>query len=207
MAYKSKTTLETDNTDDFTTNGNRSITAEILRGWNQDILDSLYLGEYDGTTLLYEPDTLTKTGLLVINATTGQDFNVNGTTELTIEPDLVEAQNNLGTLGYLRYGVSTFGDAGFASTYYTDSDGVVLLGRRGVTSPSTEFLLANGVGGSVFDVPTGTANTRFYGSILQDNSTEDLGIIDSGSTSATEQDWIEVTVGGNTGYIRVFATK
>ena len=37
--------------------------------------------------------------------------------------------------------------------------------------------------------------------------TEDLTVQDAGSTSATEQDWIEVTVGGNTGYIRVFATK
>ncbi len=38
-------------------------------------------------------------------------------------------------------------------------------------------------------------------------STEDLEIVDAGSTSATEQDWIEVEVGGNQGYIRVYATK
>ncbi|KKM03805.1 hypothetical protein LCGC14_1770760 [marine sediment metagenome] len=37
--------------------------------------------------------------------------------------------------------------------------------------------------------------------------TEEITIVDAGSTSATEQDWIEVTVGGNTGYIRVFAAK
>lgn len=40
-----------------------------------------------------------------------------------------------------------------------------------------------------------------------DLATEDLDIVDAGSTGATEQDWIEVKVGGNTGYIRVFATK
>jgi len=40
-----------------------------------------------------------------------------------------------------------------------------------------------------------------------DLATEDLEIVDAGSTSATEQDWIEVQVGGNTGYIRVYATK
>ncbi len=38
-------------------------------------------------------------------------------------------------------------------------------------------------------------------------STEDFAVVDAGSTGATEQDWIEVKVGGNTGYIRVFATQ
>ena len=42
---------------------------------------------------------------------------------------------------------------------------------------------------------------------LNSNGTEDLIFTDAGSTSATEQDWIEVTVGGTTGYIRVYATK
>jgi len=38
-------------------------------------------------------------------------------------------------------------------------------------------------------------------------ATENFAVVDAGSTSATEQDWIEVTVGGITGYIRVYATK
>lgn len=37
--------------------------------------------------------------------------------------------------------------------------------------------------------------------------TEDLEIVDAGSAAATEQDWIEVEVGGNQGYIRVYAAK
>ena len=37
--------------------------------------------------------------------------------------------------------------------------------------------------------------------------TENLEVVDSGSAAATEQDWIEVEVGGNQGYIRVFAAK
>lgn len=46
------------------------------------------------------------------------------------------------------------------------------------------------------------------GSLMEWNfATEDLEFVDAGSTSATEQDWIEVQVGGNTGYIRVYATK
>lgn len=38
-------------------------------------------------------------------------------------------------------------------------------------------------------------------------ATEDLELVDAGSASATEQDWIEVEVGGTTGYIRVYASK
>lgn len=37
--------------------------------------------------------------------------------------------------------------------------------------------------------------------------TENLEIVDAGSTGATGQDWIEVQVGGVTGYIRVYASK
>ena len=38
-------------------------------------------------------------------------------------------------------------------------------------------------------------------------ATERLDLIDAGSAGATEQDWIQVKVGGNTGYIRVYAAK
>ena len=38
-----------------------------------------------------------------------------------------------------------------------------------------------------------------------DLATEDLEIVDAGSAGATEQDWVEVKVGGNTGYLRVYA--
>ena len=40
-----------------------------------------------------------------------------------------------------------------------------------------------------------------------DLATEDLEIVDAGSAAATEQDWIEVEVGGVQGYIRVYAAK
>lgn len=46
------------------------------------------------------------------------------------------------------------------------------------------------------------------GTLLTLNTqTEILDFIDAGSTGATEQDWIEVAVDGNTGYIRVYASK
>ncbi|MBU2551928.1 MAG: hypothetical protein KKB20_26195 [Proteobacteria bacterium] len=40
-----------------------------------------------------------------------------------------------------------------------------------------------------------------------DLATEDLAFVDAGSDGASEQDWIQVKVGENTGYIRVFAAK
>jgi hypothetical protein len=46
------------------------------------------------------------------------------------------------------------------------------------------------------------------GSLMEWNfATEDLEFVDAGSAAATEQDWIEVQIGGNTGYIHVFAAK
>lgn len=50
--------------------------------------------------------------------------------------------------------------------------------------------------------------TTSPGSLMEWNmATEDLEFVDAGSAGATEQDWIEVQVGGATGYIRVFPTK
>ena len=42
---------------------------------------------------------------------------------------------------------------------------------------------------------------------LFDLATEDLDFVDAGSVGATQQDWVEITVGGVTGYIHVFAAK
>jgi len=52
-----------------------------------------------------------------------------------------------------------------------------------------------------------TGTHSFAGAVTFDLTTEDVVVVDAGSTSATEQDWIEVTVGGNTGYVRVYASK
>lgn len=43
--------------------------------------------------------------------------------------------------------------------------------------------------------------------VLFNFGTETFKLVDAGSAAATEQDWIEVKVEGNTGYIRVFAAK
>ena len=54
---------------------------------------------------------------------------------------------------------------------------------------------------------TWTGAHTFPSGVALDLATEDVTFVDAGSASATEQDWIEVTVGGATGYLRVYATK
>jgi hypothetical protein len=75
------------------------------------------------------------------------------------------------------------------------------------------------VGTNNWGIAINTANNYINGSLrigsaaapserlTLDLATEDLDIVDAGSVDATEQDWIEVNVGGNQGYIRVFTTK
>jgi hypothetical protein len=50
-------------------------------------------------------------------------------------------------------------------------------------------------------------NPAGNGPLDMDLTTEDLEIVDAGSVGATQQDWIEVNVGGNQGYIHVHAAK
>ena len=44
-------------------------------------------------------------------------------------------------------------------------------------------------------------------SLLWGLATEDVELIDAGSAGATQQDWVEVETDGNTGFLRVYATK
>jgi hypothetical protein len=62
---------------------------------------------------------------------------------------------------------------------------------------------ANYLGGNlgIGQVPAGN------GPLYLNMATEDVEFVDAGSAGATEQDWIEVNVGGNQGYIRVYAAK
>lgn len=62
-----------------------------------------------------------------------------------------------------------------------------------------------GLGGSGYTISR--SGVAYANEIEVVGATESVAISDAGSVSATEQDWIEVSVGGVTGYIRVFATK
>lgn len=79
-------------------------------------------------------------------------------------------------------------------------------------SADIDFRIGSTGQASMFFVNAGNdrigIGTAAPGSILEFNlATENLEVVDAGSASATEQDWVEVQVGNVTGYLRVFATK
>ena len=81
----------------------------------------------------------------------------------------------------------------------------IISGKKGTYSglpvSSTENLV------SVENIGALALMIKGNGGIYQELTTESLEIKDAGSTGATEQDYIEVEIGGTTGYIRVHATK
>lgn len=86
--------------------------------------------------------------------------------------------------------------------------GLNIVGASGSTQPLLR--VDGGAGTSLLrvqgDGKVGLGKTPL--SALDINlATEDLEVVDAGSASASEQDWVEVEVGGNQGYIRVYATK
>lgn len=62
----------------------------------------------------------------------------------------------------LSWGTGTYA-AGVSSLYNTADDGTVMVTKTGT---SRDFLMTNGVGASVFSIPTGTNNVSFLGRIF-----------------------------------------
>ncbi|GMV07361.1 MAG: hypothetical protein AMXMBFR53_36360 [Gemmatimonadota bacterium] len=112
------------------------------------------------------------------NATYTGNLIVNGTTRIK---DIVRFTDG-GSIQVEDGRIMEFYDSG--ATFRGDIR--AQLGGRLVINGAVEF----------DDAPTGW-----------NMATEFLDLIDAGSTGATEQDWIQVEVGGITGYLRVYATK
>jgi len=100
-----------------------------------------------------------------------------------------------------HYGL--YGDA-ITQNVGIDSDMYGVYGRvRGLVANSGTGKWRAGV----FELDLTNYNGSDAASIELIHPTETTLFVDSGSTGATEQDWVEVKVGGTTGYIRVYATK
>ncbi|MHA1304509.1 MAG: hypothetical protein ACTSPI_12500 [Candidatus Heimdallarchaeaceae archaeon] len=76
----------------------------------------------------------------------------------------------------------------------------ILYGTMSASGAASQTLRINAV-------TTISQDTTIMGNLTMDFDTDDLKLVDAGSTGATEQAWIEVTVGGTTGYLRVYALK
>jgi len=68
---------------------------------------------------------------------------------------------------------------------------------RDATAPANRLIIDTSGNVGIGVIPNSLMEWNF--------ATENLEFVDAGSAGATEQDWIQVEVGGNTGYIRVFA--
>lgn len=113
-------------------------------------------------------------------------------------------------LGELRFSGE---DDGGGESVYAILRGVLVNPSAGAEEGALKFLTTSGGDASLVRVTilnTGSIGigTESPGSLLELNlATEDLEIVDAGSAAATEQDWVEVQIGGVTGYIRIFASK
>lgn len=98
---------------------------------------------------------------------------------------------------------------------YTSGGSFGTEARSFMQAEAKESWSATSQGASLnfYTTPTGGTSTtermsiEGNGNIRFPFSTETLRIVDCGSTAATEQDWIEVSCNGVTGYIRVHASK
>ena len=121
-------------------------------------------------------------------------------------------------LGYLRaFGSSANDDARAWITAISSGDsGTQRYTRVECNSPdatSADVMIHVGDGATYTNTYFRSGRVDFVSSAAGNDlslyapPTEELTIVDAGSAAASEQDWIEVTVGGATGYIRVYAAK
>ncbi|MEE9573230.1 MAG: hypothetical protein V3W20_09295, partial [Candidatus Neomarinimicrobiota bacterium] len=94
---------------------------------------------------------------------------------------------------------------GYIGLFHPDSNIVAIATSNPVNNSHIKFYTTTG--NAQFDGRVGIG-VAFPLSLLHlGTATEETEFVDAGSAGATEQDWLEVQIGGVTGYIRVFAAK
>jgi len=170
-----------------------------------------------GNTTIFDWDDsdgeFTVTGIFDIVSTSSQfKLSYDANTFITM------GCSSIGALSFNGSHDSGFTSYNFNNTQHGENTNIYLnaenAGGTGKTAqlqldPDTELLNLFDPGkGFNFSGIVGINKVPTPGSALDINfSTEDLEFIDAGSTSASEQDWVQVEVGGNVGYLRVFASK
>lgn len=161
----------------------------------------------------------------VINFNAGDVTLVHSANKLTMVGGDFVADNTTASSSLSTGAITTNGGVGVAKAIYVgngihsvyDNEEHIFLDRTANANVDNVFEIgvsADGAGGTTDFMFLGSDANNYVLKAYSDGrlgmgllATEQLILVDAGSTSATEQDWIEVTVGGNTGYIRVFATK
>jgi hypothetical protein len=151
-------------------------------------------GNYDDIVV----ESSTHAGVTILTPNTASAAYYFGDPENSTAAGLLY-DHNIQTMYFIREGAAQILMSPTAFTMNSGGEDINFI-VEGDTNPNLIFVDAGLEYVGIGMIPVAA------GGILQVNlGTEDLGIIDAGSASATEQDWIEVKVGGNTGYIRVFA--
>lgn len=114
-----------------------------------------------------------------------------------------------GRLAFRNEDVSGLGDAIRAQILaVTENTSSSLTALEFYVSDTDSLDLALTIGSNLSATFAGNLTVSGAGPHVYDGlATESYEIIDAGSAAATEQDWIEVEIGGNQGYVRVFAAK
>lgn len=135
-------------------------------------------------------------------------IDLGGTLPTLNSTDGLILQNNAATGDAVRIFL-VGGDTSYCAIDFGDSsDGVIGQISYDHDNERMNFYVNNNYAMAIDSSQQVGIGTQTPGSQVEINlATEDLEIVDAGSASATEQDWIEVQVGGVTGYIRVYATK
>lgn len=193
---------------DVSATGSKKITSqEFFKGLDVGtaLLPSLAFAGDQDTGLFH--DTANELGVTVAGAEAGR-FAANKLTILSAVadavagPDLVIRRNSASPAAADFIGRLMFDGEDSAGNQDTFASLEAQIDDATSTSEDGSLLIKTMVAGTL-TTKMDISDTE----ILINLTTEDMAVKDAGSTSATQQDWVEVTVGGVTGYLHVFAAK
>ena len=176
---------------------------------NSDAVQLKVQGHSTQTSNIFEIENSSATDLLVVdgsgNVGIGTSSGISPVASLTIAPYGNDGRN---------IGIYTNGSIGNeAGIFFNSTQGAgnlceIKVEYKGTNSGALKFDTSLNERMRITEDGKVGIGTNSPNSLLELGlATENLEFVDAGSTGATEQDWIEVEVGGVQGYIRVYASK
>lgn len=191
--------------------------------------DNLYLEGSNSVIIATNNNVQVNATAILGSFQIGQSSNVIShiyATSITLSQGVTASKLGVGTYGpiqsdgiQLAYGTSGYGFVTSENSNHLMSNAYFDGGWKyiGSDKAASVTVFPNGRISLENTNTTGSANgslsliERFVieadGDLKKPCATEDLRIKDAGSTGATEQAWVEATVGGVTGYVRIYASK
>lgn len=158
----------------------------------------------DGTSVQNSQVTVDDSGNVSVPGTVdGRDLSADGSKLDGIEAgaEVNDVDSVAGKTGAVTLDTDDVSEG--SNLYFTDERAQDAVG--GIVAGTTNEITTNYDDGAN-TLTIGLAGTLDFTGKTLSFPTENVALVDAGSAGATEQDWIEVTVGGNTGYLRVYAS-